>query len=224
MLTEPRGARLGSIAGTSIYVQVSFLILAAFFVVIALENGEPMREALLWIPTLFISVVFHELAHAATIGLLGHGSSQILLGGFGGLTVNARVTKPWREIVIAFAGPLAGILLSFALGIAFVTVPILSRDPMLAAFLPKMIDANFYWGVFNLFPIYPLDGGLMFKNFTRYFTNRERTVRVSALTSLALAVALTIVAVMYRQFFFAAITGMLALQNYQRLQIGDAEP
>jgi hypothetical protein len=29
---------------------------------------------------------------------------------------------------------------------------------------------------------------------------------------------------MLRQFFLAAIAGMLALQNYQRLQIGDAEP
>ena len=73
MSSEPHGLRLGSVAGTSLFVQPSFLILAAFFVLLELQVRAPIEQALLWIPTLFFSVLIHELAHALTIAALGFG-------------------------------------------------------------------------------------------------------------------------------------------------------
>lgn len=222
-MNEVSGARLGSIGGTAVYVQISFVILAALFVVLDLERGYSIERALLWIPILFISVLFHELGHASTIGLFRFGASVIILGGFGGVTINARRSRPWQEILISAAGPLSSLVLAFLLRFAWLSIELLRSDRMLSELVPRMIWANIVWAIFNLVPIYPLDGGQIFKNLARYFTTGEKAVRFSAMSSLVLAAVITILAVMYRSFFLAAIAGMLAIQNYQRLQTGDPD-
>jgi stage IV sporulation protein FB len=222
-MDEVSGARLGSLGGTSIYVQISFVILAALFVVLDLERGYTIERALLWIPVLFLSVLFHELGHASVIGLFRFGPSVIILGGFGGVTINARKSKPWQEILISAAGPLSSIALALLLSLAFMTIAFLRSDRMMSELIPRMVWANYAWAIFNLMPIYPLDGGQISKNLARFVTSREKAIRFSAISSLVLAIAITVFAVISRSFFLAAIAGMLAIQNYQRLQTGDAE-
>src|SRR6266481_5002362 len=71
---------LGTIFGTTITLDFSFLILIVFFVMTDIQ-AVGMRYALLWVPVLLISILWHELAHAAMIGALGFGSSSIILEG-----------------------------------------------------------------------------------------------------------------------------------------------
>src|SRR5688572_27618678 len=99
-MDEPRGLRLGSIAGTPIYLDPSFFLLVGIFILIDMERGKPLLEALLWIPTILVSVLFHELGHSLTIKAFRFGPSVIILGGFGGVTINARRSRPWKEILI----------------------------------------------------------------------------------------------------------------------------
>src|SRR5688572_21966747 len=130
-MDEVRGARLIKIGGTAVYVQLSFLILCAIFVILDLERGQKIEEALLWVPILFISVVIHEASHAVMIAMLGFGSSVVLLGGFGGVTINARTSRPWQEIVIAAAGPLSSFALGFLLFLSM-GLPVVQQDRMLS--------------------------------------------------------------------------------------------
>src|SRR5687768_10596811 len=102
---------LGSIRGTSIDVDVNFLFLILFFVVMNYNPAQGIHFALLWIPILFLSVLIHELAHAAMIGALGFGSSQVLLTGMGGVTMNSRRAKPWQDLLISLAGPVSSFIL-----------------------------------------------------------------------------------------------------------------
>ena len=95
---------LGSIFGTTITIDLSFLILIAFFVFTSADTFG-MPGALLWAPVIFISILFHEFAHAAMIGVLGHGSSAIVLEGIGGVTINQRQSRPWQDVLISAAGP-----------------------------------------------------------------------------------------------------------------------
>lgn len=222
-MEEPRGLRLGSIGGTAIYMDPTFFILAAVFVMLDLERGKPIQYALLWIPTLLISLLFHEFGHAATIGSFGFGRSVIILGGFGGVTMNVRRSKPWKEILIAGAGPAGSLLLVVLLTFAFRSIPFLYRDAMFSELMPLMIWANINWAIFNLFPIYPLDGGQMLNQFSRYFTTRDRATKFSAMSSLVLAAAILIFSVLSRNFFLAALIAMMAMQNFQRLQYGDRD-
>ena len=53
---------LGTILGTTITLDFSFIILIVFFVLSDIERAG-IRNALLWAPVLLISILVHELAH-----------------------------------------------------------------------------------------------------------------------------------------------------------------
>lgn len=212
------GIRLGSIAGTAIYVQTSFLILVALFVILDVDQGRGIHMALLWIPVLLISVLVHELAHAGAIALFGHGRSLIILGGFGGVTINERRARPWQDMLISLAGPFSSFALAILVWITYVQVPALRSDPMMQALAPLLRDANFFWGFFNLLPIHPLDGGSAFRSFLRLFTQNRRAELISIWLSLILGALLIAGSLFARQLFLAAIAAMLTMQNYQRWQ------
>lgn len=219
------GIHLGSIGGTTLRVEITFLILVALFVILDLERGEPLQRALLWIPILFFSVLLHELGHAAMIAFLGFGSSEILLAGFGGLTINRRASRPGQDILISLAGPFSSFLLALATIVTLRSVPFASTDPMLASLLPLLAWANMVWGVFNLVPIYPLDGGQAFNSLARMITSDRRAAVASIVLSLLLAAAAVLFGIYHRLFFLAIIAGMLLMQNYQRWQaLRDAPP
>lgn len=222
-MDEPRGLRLGSIAGTPIFLDPSFFLLVGIFILIDMERGKPLLEALLWIPTILVSVLFHELGHALTIKAFRFGPSLIILGGFGGVTINARSSRPWKEILISAAGPVASIILALILQAFYRTIPFLHTDPMFRSLFPLMIGVNFVWAIFNLFPIYPLDGGQILNQIGRFFTSNARATRFSAISSLILAGLILAWSIYSRNFFLAMIIAMIAMQNFQRLQHGDRD-
>jgi Zn-dependent protease len=195
---------LGTIFGTTITLDFSFLILIVFFVMTYIQAAG-MRYALLWIPVLLISILFHELAHAATIGALGFGPSSIVLAGMGGATYNERNARPWQDLLISAAGPLSSFLLAFLVTQLFANVPVASRDPFLAALLPLLARANWWWGIFNLLPIGPLDGNGILRNFFRLFLRERPAFIISIWISMIVGLGIFILSLFARQIFIALL-------------------
>lgn len=216
---EQPGFRLGSVGPIAMFVEPSFLILLGLFVVLDLDRKIPLRFALLWIPVVFFSVLLHELGHALMIWLFKHGPSTITLSGFGGVTRNQRNSRPWQDILISLAGPLVSIGIAFGAALLFRESALVRRDPMLAAMLPILVWANRSWAIFNLLPIYPLDGGQVIRNFFLMITTPQRSFLISSVTSIILGVGLGILALFMRQIFVAVITAMLVMQNYREWQL-----
>ncbi len=195
---------LGSIGKTSIDIDVSFLIIMGLFVASFYNRQQGLRYALLWAPVLFLSVLLHELAHAATIAAFGYGGSQIVLSGMGGVTINQRRARPWQDTIISAAGPASSFIVAWLTALSMQTFPIALRDPMLVAFLPLLQSANIWWGVFNLIPVSPLDGGHVVRSFLRIFL-RDRTAFVLSVW-IAIVVGSMIVAFgIYIKFFFLSL-------------------
>jgi len=99
------------------------------------------------------------------------GSMMILFIGFGyakPVPVNPNnLNNPRTDMIkVAAAGPISNFILSF-LGVLFFTL--LSKFSLLQdnyrIFFTYFIMINTYLGLFNLIPIYPLDGGQIFGNF-----------------------------------------------------------
>lgn len=213
------GFHLGSIGGTTITIEMSFLILVGLFVILDLESRTGVPGALLWIPVLFFGVLLHELGHAAAIGVFGYGASEITLGGFGGMTVNARQAKPAHDLLISIAGPLSSLVLAgVAWGLPYVVTGV-NGDPFFRAILPMTVQANVLWGIFNLFPVIPLDGGQAFLNFMRLFVAPRTAVTVSVWLSFVVGGAMLAVALYMRWYFVAIIAAMLLMQNFERYRM-----
>ena len=193
---------LGSIGKTSIDVDFSFIILVGLFTVLNYDESQGVHFALLWIPIVFVSVLVHELAHAAAIALQGFGASQIILGGMGGVTMNQRRAKPWQDFIISVAGPLS----SFALMILcsyLMTTRLGQTDKMLVELLPRMRWANWAWGWFNLIPVPPLDGGHATREFFRTFLNERRAFVISIWIAMVVGTAVSLYFFKGGAFFIA---------------------
>ncbi len=208
---------LGSILGTTITLDFSFLILIVFFVLSDIQNAG-MRYALLWVPVLFISILAHELAHAAMIGVLGFGPSQILLEGIGGVTVNERRARPWQDLLISAAGPLASFILALGISLILSGVPYARRDPFLISLLPLLGRANIWWGIFNLMPVMPLDGSGIWRNFLRMFLNERRAFTIAVWTSMIAGAILAVVGLLTRWIFLSLLMLWYVRSSYLQWQ------
>ena len=211
----PRVIHLGSIGGTSIDLDFSFLILVAFFVFFRLDAQQNIAQALMWAPILFISVLIHELAHAGTIGLFGYGSSHIVLTGYGGVTINGRRAKAWQDMLISFAGPAASVVLAFAIWGLIQSAPRAMADPMLRAMLPALIYANAFWAILNLIPVSPLDGGHVVRNFFRIFLSERLAFTISVWIGMVVGAACVAACLFLRQFFIALFLAFYVWRNFQ---------
>jgi Zn-dependent protease len=207
---------LGSIRGTTIDVDFSFFILVGLFVVLNYNPQQGIHYALLWIPIAFLSVLVHELAHAAAIGIFGYGSSNIILGGMGGVTINARRAKSWQDMIISLAGPASSFVLWGISRWLYFNVAFAHTDPMMKEFLPRFWWANFAWGIFNLIPVPPLDGGHATRSFFSIFLQDRTAFMVSTWIALIIGGAVAIWAFTGGQFFIAFYIAWFVFMAWQR--------
>jgi Zn-dependent protease len=211
---------LGSIGKTSIDVDFSFFILIALFVILGYDPSRGIEYALIWIPILFVSVLFHEMAHAAAIALFGFGASQIVLGGMGGHTANEQMrrARPWQDVVISVAGPASNFLLWLACTYLYLNTRIGQTDKMLAVLLPTLAYMSWWWGLINLIPVPPLDGGHATRSFFRMFLTDRKSFIISTWIALIVGGAVVIYGFSKQQFFLAFFLAMMILRVWQAWQ------
>jgi membrane-associated protease RseP (regulator of RpoE activity) len=79
-----------------------------------------------------------------------------------------------------------------------------------------MIWISIVWGIFNLLPIYPMDGGNIFREIFSFFSPRQG-VRFSLVTSMTIAIVLAAWALHAQMFFVTILFVYFAYQNYQEM-------
>jgi membrane-associated protease RseP (regulator of RpoE activity) len=86
-------------------------------------------------------------------------------------------------------------------------------------FVGALLWVNIFWGVINLMPVYPLDGG----NVTRYallkadpWNGVRRSLWISVIAG---AIIAAVGLIFFRSLFMALLFGFLAFQSYQSLQV-----
>lgn len=205
-------------------------------------NREPV-QSLLWVCAAFFGILIHELGHATVMRTYGF-QPWIVLYGFGGLTVpgggrswGSRAYGPVAQIAISLAGPFAG----FALAAAAVGIvkasgmgkiaawygplqicPYLDLGELakLSGFVNYLVQISVFWGLLNLLPIYPLDGGQVARELLLVF-NRQEGIRQSLMLSALTGTLMAVYALVQRgDVWMAVLFGYLAYQSFAALQAG----
>jgi len=125
----------------------------------------------------FISILIHELSHAYVADRLGWMVSGIKIDLFTGSAAVDTNIHERDSIPVVAAGPLSN------LALAIVSIFIGVFFPY--NFLVTMVVVNILLFLFNILPIYPMDGGRILRD-TLYLKlkNRRKSVRISAVVSL----------------------------------------
>ena len=213
---EREAARFALPDGTPVFVHYSFAILALLVTAPLWFEGRlsSLVLLLLVIVILFLSILAHELGHKAAARVQGARTTEINIGFYGGLAHLA--WDDHRAIAmrpVALAGPavnfgLAGIF--FALyGMATVAGaaewPRFFEPFSLSALVARTLwlagILNLWLALFNLLPVYPLDGGVIAEDLLRRRLGIERARLIVGVCGAVISWVAVVVA------FIAALAG-----------------
>ena len=224
------------VIGIPVRVHPLFWLMTGIFGIIGLSQGEEVFFIAIWIVAVFISILIHELGHA--LAALGHGwKPWITLYGLGGLcSYHSSRSSARSKILISVAGPAAGFLfVAVVLFIVHMTGHSVSLGSTSSSVLPIwiffqpysneylnellsfLIFINVFWGLVNLVPVYPLDGGQITRQIFLTLSPTDglrRSLWLSVITSASLAVLLFNIGTVASPFIF----GYIAYQNYMQLK------
>jgi len=211
--------------GIPISISPIFWFMAAIlgFLWTETKDGLDMPAFLAVILAVLLSVLVHELGHALVIRYIFGALPVVVLHGLGGVTMHDRpyyyrTPRCWGRIFISFAGPLAGFLLSaVSLFSLFYFDSLIERGSYLAFFLACVASIGIFWGILNLMPVYPLDGGQIFREICEMISPRKGT-QVSLVVSAVVAILIAMLALLLGQLFLVLLFGVLAYQSIQTLQ------
>ena len=208
----------------------------AFFVVAVIFGFQPeWARALdvntfvvvaLWTMIVFVSILVHELGHALMARSFGWPPS-IVMYHFGGLAYYSPHSghTSTRSVLISLAGPGAGFILYGAtVGVKYL---VFQRDPfpppVLQYVFIQMEFVNLWWGLVNLLPVYPLDGGQVAEKICRRinpYRGMEYTFKVGIVAAVGAAAAFYYFdrPRSYQDAYPILLFLFLAFNNFQMLQ------
>ncbi len=208
-----------SVIGIPVRVHPMFWLISA---IMGWQAGR-LDLVMVWIGCVFVSILIHELGHALAARSFGW-PPHIVLFHFGGY---AAYQPTWghtagRSIFISFAGPGAGfILFGLVLALRYTLIQTSTNPGELAVFaIIQMEHINLWWGLVNLLPVLPLDGGRICQELCTKLRRRDGQV-------LALQIAMVVsggVAFYFLShhenfgYYPGILFGVLCYQNFQTYQ------
>lgn len=161
--------------GIRVRAHVSLVLLIVFTLLTAgSSTGMGVRNAMTFSTILFGVVLLHEFGHCFAARSVGGEANDILMWPLGGLAYADAPQRAWPQFFTAAGGPLVNVGICLMTGIGMAAInwrhPNVPWNPLSRTFsVPYGSTLGYYfwwifiisWGnlLFNLVPVYPLDGG-----------------------------------------------------------------
>ena len=157
---------IGSVLGIPIRLHLSLLIAV---VLLSIFSGAGPVVILILAVGIFGSVALHELGHSVVARAKGAYIHEIVLYPFGGAAKISNIPKrPMDEIMVALAGPAVSLMLA-----------LLFRQIEFLRFLGYLNGILF---LFNILPVFPMDGGRVLRALLTIRSGRLEATRLAAVT------------------------------------------
>lgn len=203
--------------------------------VLLMNLSLPPAAMVIWTAAVIVSLIVHEFGHVFAMRYYGQRSHVVLLA-FGGLAIPDVPARRSAEaqVIISLAGPFAGFaFFGLLAGVAYVTghllvfrtstgMPVFLTDYFsvrapLDELMRDLLEVNLYWGLINLIPVLPLDGGQMMRAVLTQM--RADGLRESFMVSTVVAGMVAVFFWMFmHQQYLAMLFAYLAYQSYQTYQ------
>ena len=203
------------VGGIDLFLHWSWFLVAVFEINARTGRYSSMTWNALEYLALFFIVMLHEFGHALACRQVGGEANQIVLWPLGGVAYVDPPPRPGATLWSIAAGPLVNVVL----------VPILSFIVMLdrslgwAATMPNayaLLDALYFINkvllIFNLLPIYPLDGGQILRSLLWFVLGRARSLMVATVIGFVGVAGFFLVA-LWMHSTWSGILGVFVLMN-----------
>lgn len=219
-VSPPNGLRLFRALGIDVYLHWSWFIVAVFEVQLRHNEYTSQFWNVLEYLTLFAIVLLHEFGHALACRSVGGTVHSITLWPLGGVALVSPPPRPGAWLWSIAAGPLVNLaLVPVLLGAYFlVRFSGLEISPDALQYLKAASILNAVLFLFNVLPIYPLDGGKILQSVLWYFVGRARSLVIATVVGLIGAVALGILAVASANPLLGLIIVFMAMGSWRELK------
>jgi len=194
--------------GIPVRVHPLFWLMAGFIAWI------PDRLDLVFVGILcvFVSILVHELGHAVTFRRYGH-RGEIVLYLMGGYATGGALST-WRNVIVSAAGPAAGFALAGVVWTVRQALPpeVLRDYHGLWFSINILLFINIAWGILNLLPCIPLDGGRIMESLVHRYWPRRAIIKVLWISILSSG-AIALWGVSRQNRFLIVLFGILCAQH-----------
>jgi Zn-dependent protease len=217
--------RLFQFAGINVFLHWSWFLVAAYEINGRGRGYSSLTWNVLEYLSLFLIVLLHEFGHALACRQVGGEANQIVLWPLGGVAYVNPPARPGATLWSIAAGPLVNVaLLPILWGVAHA-----SRLAGWGATMPdlnRLLRALFYidFGllVFNILPIYPLDGGQILRALLWFPLGRARSLMVATIFGFVGVAGVIGLAIWTRSAWTAAIAIFMLMNCWGGLKHAQA--
>lgn len=179
--------RLFSYSGIDVFLHWSWFLVAVYEIQARSGRYSSVTWNVLEYLALFLIVLLHEFGHALACRQVGGTANRIVLWPLGGVAYVDPPPRPGATLWSIAAGPLVNVVL---VPILFAAISI-TRSGNLSATAPDLVRLlnsvawiNAGLLIFNILPIYPLDGGQIFRSLLWFLLGRARSLMVATVLGL----------------------------------------
>lgn len=207
--------RLFRLFGITVFLHWSWFLVAAFQLDRRSESYPTPLLAVVSYVGLFLIVLLHEFGHSLATRQVGGSSNEILLWPFGGIAYVNAPNRPGAHLWSIAAGPLVNVAL-FPVFFGLKLIPLgLYGD----IFVNDLFFYNLVLLIFNLLPVYPLDGGQILRALLWYPFGELKSLKYACIVGLIGASLGAIYALVVLQAWWTAgIAGYAFYICFQRYQ------
>jgi Zn-dependent protease len=212
------------IAGIQVNVHWTWLLVAYFEIGSRVNNYQSMAWNVIEYVSIFGIVLLHEFGHALACRQVGGQANRIMLWPLGGVAFVQPPPRPGALLWSIAAGPLVNVVLApvtVAAAALAQVAGLKDTQPDFAHFLYSIAVINLVLLVFNLLPIYPLDGGQILQALLWFVVGRARSLMISGILGLAAAAGMVVLALVYLQdTWLALLAAFVAWQAWRGFRMG----
>jgi len=213
--------RLFRFAGIDLFLHWSWFLVALFEINQRAGRYSSIGWNVLEYLALFGIVMTHEFGHALACRQVGGTSEQIVLWPLGGVAYVNPPPRPGATLWSIAAGPLVNVVLLpilYALGAASDALGWATTMPNVEALLRSVWYINAVLLIFNMLPIYPLDGGQILRSLLWYAVGRARSLMIATGIGFAGVAGLIALAVWMRSAWFFVLSAFILLNCWTGLK------
>jgi stage IV sporulation protein FB len=169
---------LFTVFGIRVQAHAMLILYAALVLLFGLGQGFYWQDRLLNVGALFVIVLLHEFGHCFAARSVRGEANEIVMHPLGGLALATPPRRPWPTFVTVAGGPAVNVLICLACGVLlFFTLGWLPWNPVhnpspgawqgwldVSRYAYWIYQISWMLLVFNLMPIFPLDGGQMLQS------------------------------------------------------------
>jgi Zn-dependent protease len=204
--------RLVRIAGIQVSVHWSWLLVG----VIEIEYRRANYSSLAWniaeYLALFFIVLLHEFGHSLACRQVGGKADRIILWPLGGVAFVDPPPRPGAHLWSIAAGPLVNVVLVpvfLTLNVWAASKGLGVGSPNFASFLHDVFWMNLGLLIFNVLPIYPLDGGQVLRSLLWFFIGPIRSLKAATIIGFIGAAGFVLLAIWWQSIWIGIMAAFL---------------